>query len=959
MSVIYDEKLLDKTGLAMVPSAYKGAADEGNTGGFLGKVYSVLPAQTEIDVLDIDPSNLSSGVSYINEEIVSDGSADNLFSEFTRLAEQGKTYKLTLTAELNGSSLLIFSGGNTGLYIQEGTNTYTFSHSASEGIISFKSSVDNGFTLSNISLVQISNGDFDFSRGSDATRVNSQGYIESVQVYSDDILDNGELNNTLGNEIIEDSSFEEVGSELITNGDFSNGFGTFGDWEDLDDHAEITDGELIITHTGSGAHRVRQNNVVSQNNIYKVTFDLVESTLNDLSDLRFYNGAAYVYIPNLSGVGTITFYYSPSGTNTAFYFSLLSNAGNEAGQYVKIDNVSVKQAAPDWTFNSGEVDLVDDNGQIKASLTNATSTAVRLNTDYYSTVANAEYEITYTISNYSSGLFRVQLGNDFGEWRGANGTYREILSTSNTTQLWLGGNTGFNGDIHNISLKRVTGLEDWNFQQGHTQTVEGGVKFFEGSIINQQTGDADLNGGKIRVSYTLQNVQGTNPRFQLYVNGAWQDQTTENGTFTVDYTSANTIVYLRNVSSANQGTFEVTNVSVKKITDDTDIPRLDYSDGCPTLLLEPERINVFPQSEFLTNKLPTNLTQTISDVDSPIKDLKYLKLKKTTSGIARIQQTESGSGVYTYSAFFKQGSTNGNIALFACSFYGTNTLNVKFDLSTGEFVNTTGSALVDYGFQDFGNGSYRVFVTFNYNNVSTGTEVRTMAIFLDDNQLVLNEYIYITGVQIEEGSYPTSYIPTDGNTVTRLTDFCDNAGDSTIFNDSEGVLYVEMAALDQTRDSTFSILSLNDGNTQNLIQIYYSTTTNRINLDLKISGSTQAGFFTEVNDRTKFNKIAFKYKQNDFSYWINGEKIGTDTSGNVFSDGTLKRISFHGGNTSSKTEAKVRSLLYFNEALSDAELEYITSSDIDVVLQNNKLKATMFGDTYEDGHVEDRLNELF
>ena len=37
MSTVYDEKLLDKVGLAMVPSGYtNNAADEGNVGGALG-----------------------------------------------------------------------------------------------------------------------------------------------------------------------------------------------------------------------------------------------------------------------------------------------------------------------------------------------------------------------------------------------------------------------------------------------------------------------------------------------------------------------------------------------------------------------------------------------------------------------------------------------------------------------------------------------------------------------------------------------------------------------------------------------------------------------------------------------------------------------------------------------------------------------------------------------------------
>ena len=59
----------------------------------------------------------------------------------------------------------------------------------------------------------------------------------------------------------------------------------------------------------------------------------------------------------------------------------------------------------------------------------------------------------------------------------------------------------------------------------------------------------------------------------------------------------------------------------------------------------------------------------------------------------------------------------------------------------------------------------------------------------------VNRGVFILGSTIEARSYPTSYIPTNGATATRLADVCTDAGTSDTFNDSEGVLMAEISAL--------------------------------------------------------------------------------------------------------------------------------------------------------------------
>jgi hypothetical protein len=58
---------------------------------------------------------------------------------------------------------------------------------------------------------------------------------------------------------------------------------------------------------------------------------------------------------------------------------------------------------------------------------------------------------------------------------------------------------------------------------------------------------------------------------------------------------------------------------------------------------------------------------------------------------------------------------------------------------------------------------------------------------------------------LEQGSYATSYIPTSGSTVTRNQDIFTRDGIGSLINSTEGVLFVEMAALSD--DLTYRCIS--------------------------------------------------------------------------------------------------------------------------------------------------------
>ena len=76
---------------------------------------------------------------------------------------------------------------------------------------------------------------------------------------------------------------------------------------------------------------------------------------------------------------------------------------------------------------------------------------------------------------------------------------------------------------------------------------------------------------------------------------------------------------------------------------------------------------------------------------------------------------------------------------------------------------------------------------------------------------VHQEHVY--GAMLEEGSYPTSYIPTYGGaSVTRGQDDCNKTGISSLIGQTEGTFFAE---IDSSQFLTGSYIGISDGGTTN------------------------------------------------------------------------------------------------------------------------------------------------
>ena len=173
------------------------------------------------------------------------------------------------------------------------------------------------------------------------------------------------------------------------------------------------------------------------------------------------------------------------------------------------------------------------------------------------------------------------------------------------------------------------------------------------------------------------------------------------------------------------------------------------------------------------------------------------------------------------------------------------------------------------------------------------------------------------------GEYGTSYIETTTAYVTRVAETASGAGNSTLFNDSEGVLFAEISGFVDTDD--YRIISINAGNSSNTLFVGLRNDTGNVYFFLISNGSTQATYISNVNATNTNVKLAVKYKENDVSFYVNGFKLYQDTSATMISG--LNQLDCNYGNPSSNFPfyGKIKQIKVFNTALTDAELASLTT----------------------------------
>ena len=408
---------------------------------------------------------------------------------------------------------------------------------------------------------------------------------------------------------------------------------------------------------------------------------------------------------------------------------------------------------------------------------------------------------------------------------------------------------------------------------------------------------ASLSGSGGFVSVSLSSVIGTH---QVYI--------------TADDSGAVYALKIGVSGTATTGTIKLDNVSIKESTKNN-LARVDYDGSVSSLLAEPQRTNLIPYSEDFSQWNGTQVTIEPNAIISPDGTLNASRMTPTTTSSVHLIST-SGSTTMAMSVYAKSNGYH----RFRFNSGSSGNGYASFDLNAGTVLNSGGTYYTSSSIDSVGNGWYRCTLVLT----SGVASVPNLAI--EDNSGNVSfigdgtSAIYIWGGQAEVGSYATSYIPTDGGTVTRVQDQYSKTGISDKINSEEGVLFLEVAALSDN-DGTYRSLSISDSSRDNEIEIDY-TNDEKIRVLVKSGGGTI--FSTSfIIDTTLFNKVAVKYKLNDFAVFINGTEEYTLTSGAIPIG--LNRLAFDRGDGGTPFFAKVKQLQVFKTALTDPELATLTT----------------------------------
>ena len=230
----------------------------------------------------------------------------------------------------------------------------------------------------------------------------------------------------------------------------------------------------------------------------------------------------------------------------------------------------------------------------------------------------------------------------------------------------------------------------------------------------------------------------------------------------------------------SQGLIETVNANV---------PRLDYPfiDGvvqdCPHLLLEPQRTNSLTYSEDFTNAVYS---------------------KQGTSSITSNTTTAPDGSLTADTLSGATGtSVSGNVLRRNVS--GT------VDATLSIYVKSLGSTSFTIYIRNGSSGqvqSQSITPNDTWQRVTLTHDPDNGQIFFGNT----NGNVAIWGAQLEAGSYPTSYIPTGGSSVTRLKDTCKLENFSNMPNNYPFTAFVDMNVISNETGFGFSIIDISTPN---------------------------------------------------------------------------------------------------------------------------------------------------
>jgi len=463
--------------------------------------------------------------------------------------------------------------------------------------------------------------------------------------------------------------------------------------------------------------------------------------------------------------------------------------------------------------------------------------------------------------------------------------------------------------IQSLSAEKVVNGDfdtDTNWSKGSGWTISGGKANSDGSVgsNNLRQNNILIVGKTYKILITVSNyVSGS---VQVSAGASPRGTMSDNGTYVFSQQATPTDDFFV-ISSSFNGSID--NISVKEIIDSdlnftrgsagtrvnaqglvensqgNSIPRINYKDGVGSWLIEPQSTNLITYSEDFSQWTAIGSpTIELNNIISPYGILNGTKLTRGSNptplrlSTSNILNTEN-----TFTIYAKKGNYD------------------KLELDIGD------------------EGSFEFDLTNDWQRfdvTATPTTYNHVDISLPSS--LSGDFIYIFGAQLEQSSYASSYIPTNGSVQTRLAETASRSGLGDLIDSTQGVFYAEISREKGNEDSL--AISINDGGTTNAVSMYYFGV-DSLYVDIFNSSGTVTLSALSI-DTSISNKIAVKYKSGDSSLWLNGVEVSTNSE--AISLVGLNELSFDYGNTTIPFYGNIKAVSVL-PILTDQELECLTT----------------------------------
>jgi len=390
----------------------------------------------------------------------------------------------------------------------------------------------------------------------------------------------------------------------------------------------------------------------------------------------------------------------------------------------------------------------------------------------------------------------------------------------------------------------------------------------------------------------------------------------------IDTTTGTNYVTFSRAQSGNEATYVGSDGLIKYAS--ADEPRFDHDPVTGEslgLLVEENRTNIFLSSTF-TSSLWTeqNITKKSSNNHAPDGTNTAVLIGDATSTntMSRLYYNTNQNGATRSFSFYAKATSAGQSAMIGYydngpnqgyAFVNLDNGNITYSAKIGDLVATA---------TPIGSGWWRCQLVV--------TPAGSAAYYWMAGNAA-NGDIYIWGAQLETGSFPTSYIPTSGSTVTRAADEASITGTnfSSWYNQSEGSTLINYNAPNAIIDTDYPrLFAFNSGFATDFSTFAFNSANNSMFVNYVTGSSTKLSVSTTLPKNSN-GTAALAYQDNNSIAFLNENSSTQGRTAGPMST-ILNRLDIGGDSefSSRMLNGTIARLTYYPKRLPDIELQQLT-----------------------------------